>query len=181
MSYSDIIKVYSYNNYYCNSTMNDKNFIDGHKIMIELYRDSTLLTLKGKEITWILKENIAHLDYIRFNDSFRNSGILSELHKNCISIMNDSVDISKITLKPLTDVVTLWLYLGFEFERSSEKDNFIITLIDWIDENEIPYEIENIENDKLLDTIKNLKQYLFLYSFPKAIKHYISNLYKGVA
>lgn len=181
MSYSDILSIYNAKPFSCKCINNDQYHPDGHRIQIELYKNTKMLTVQGKEITWNLNNSVAHLDYIGFCPSLRDDGLLSEIHKNCTTVMKKSLSIQKVTLSPLTHVVTLWLYLGFKFIRPSEKDNFILTLIDWIDENNIQYNIENIEHDIMSDTIKNLKEELFLYDFPKSIKKYISNLYKDVA
>ena len=180
MSYTDILKIYSFDDYSCECVHNDKYSIDGHKIMIKLYKDSRLISVENKETIWILNKPVAHLDYIGFDENFRHDGNLRKIHKNCISVLKASSSISKVTLKPLTHVVTLWLYLGFEFVKETEKDNFILTLINWIDDNNIEYNIKNIENDIMPYTIKNLKEYLLQYDFPSAIKQYISTLYKDV-
>jgi hypothetical protein len=81
----------------------------------------------------------------------------------------------------LLDVVTLWLYLGFKFKKRQEYNNFIISLIDWIDENNISFDIDTINNLETTILIQKLKNDIIEFEFPNFLNsnnYYVSTLYK---
>jgi len=179
----DILSIYNFANFYGTMTKSDTNHPDGHKIFIELTKDGICITEHKKEIVWVLKGANAHLDYIGIKKNFRG-GVLSAIHKNCIKVLSASRSIQRVTLKPLLNIVTMWLYLGFKFERDSQKDLFITTLIGWIDTHGIDYDISNIENGTIAEVMKGLRYYFTQYGFPSYLNeqhYYVSTLYKDVS
>lgn len=181
--YLNILELYDFDYYTSICINDDKNFIDGRKISLELYKESALLTVKGKEIVWILNDSNAHLDYIGFNKNFRNTGLIKEIHSNCYKVFKRT-SIKQITLKPLSSVLTMWLYFGFSFERINEEIRTRLLLIDYLKSSNNIKESDIKEYDRmhLLDIVKKHKEALKNDDFPNLVNAslYYSKLKKVV-
>jgi hypothetical protein len=144
--------------------------------LLDIYKDN--IKINTQEIEWIYKDKIATLGYIGFNN--KGNGNLKLFHNHCIEIFKESI-FEQVELKPLLDVVTLWLYLGFKFKKRQEYNNFIISLIDWIDENNISFDIDTINNLNTTILIQKLKDDIIEFEFPNFLNsnhYYVSTLYK---
>jgi len=173
---SVFLNIYSISGYETKQVHSNSNHPDGTRLLIDIYKDNT--KINSQEVEWIYQDKIATLGYIGFND--KGNGLLRLFHNNCIQIFKESI-FEQVELKPLLDVVTLWLYLGFQFKRKQEYNNFIISLIDWIDENNISFDINTINSLETTILIQKLKDDIIKFEFPNFLNsnsYYISTLYK---
>ena len=173
---SVFLNIYRISGHESKQVHSNSNHLDGTRLLLDIYKDD--IQINTQEIEWIYKDKIATLGYIGFND--KGNGNLRLFHNHCIEILKESI-FEKVELKPLLNVVTLWLYLGFEFKRRQEYNNFIISLIDWIDENNISFDIDTINNLDTTILIQTLKDDIIKFEFPNFLNsnnYYVSTLYK---
>jgi len=173
---SIFLNIYNISGYKTKQVHSNSNHPDGTRLLIDIYKNNT--KINSQEIEWIYKDKIATLGYIGFTD--KGNGLLRLFHNNCIQIFKKSI-VEQVELKPLLDVVTLWLYLGFQFKRKQEYNNFIISLIDWIDENDISFDIDTINSLETTILIQKLKSDIIKFEFPNFLNsndYYVSTLYK---
>jgi len=178
----NIDNIYAFSNFKTKCTYNDPSFIDGDKYLLELYQDSTMITDTHKEICIVLNEASLKLEYIGIKEKFRG-GVLKLLHTNCFNILQNS-NIENIILKPLSSVLTMWIYLGFDFIKPIEAIRARLTLINYLKSKNIIKEIEIVKYDEMaLNDIVALHKEIFKQSdFPKVVEKelYYTNLTKDV-
>jgi hypothetical protein len=152
------LNIYKISGHESKEVHSNSNHPDGTRLLLDIYKDK--------------------IATIGFND--KGNGNLRLFHNHCIEIFKESI-FEQVELKPLLDVITLWLYLGFEFKRRQEYNNFIISLIDWIDENNISFDIDTINNLETTILIQKLKNDIIEFEFPNFLNsnnYYVSTLYK---
>lgn len=178
----NIDKLYTFSNFKTKCIYNDPMFIDGDKYLLELYQDDSILTDKNKEICIVLDGVSLKLEYIGIKEKFRG-GVLKQLHKNCYDTLKDS-NVKEILLKPLSNVLTMWIYLGFDFIKPIELIRAKLTLISYLKSKNIIKEIDIAIYDKMsLKDIVSMHKEVFKQSeFPKLVEKnfYYTNLSKGV-
>jgi len=178
----NIEKLYTFSNFKTKCIYNDPIFIDGDKYLLELYQDDLILTDKNKEICIVLDGVSLKLEYIGIKEKFRG-GVLTQLHKNCYDILKDS-NIKAIILKPLSNVLTMWIYLGFDFIKPIEALRARLTLISYLKSKNIIEDIDIVRYDKmsLKDMVVIHKEVFKQSEFPKLIEKelYYTNLSKGI-
>ncbi|MEA2100859.1 MAG: hypothetical protein U9P72_12105 [Campylobacterota bacterium] len=178
----DIDKLYTFSNFKARCIYHDPMFIDGDKYLLELYQDDSILTDKNKEVCIVLVGVSLKLEYIGIQEKFRG-GVLKQLHKNCYDILRAS-SFEEILLKPLSSVLTMWVYLGFDFIKPIEAIRARVTLISYLKSKNIIKEIDIVRYDKmsLKDIVSTHKEAFKQSEFPKLIEKelYYTNLRKGV-
>ncbi len=176
----NINNIYTFSNFKTKCIYNDSLFIDGDKYLLKLYQDNTMITDTHKEICIVLHEASLKLDYIGIKEEFRG-GILKALHNNCYNVLKKS-NIENIILKPLSSVLTMWIYFGFNFIRPIEAIRARLTLVNYLKSKSVIEEQEIVKYDEmLLKDIVILHKEIFKQSdFPKVIEKelYYTNLTK---
>lgn len=177
-----INKLYTFTNFKTKCVYNDPLFIDGDKYLLELYQDDIMITGMNKEICIVLSKVSLKLEYIGIEKQFRG-GILKLLHNNCYNALKNTL-IENIILKPLSSVLTMWIYLGFDFIKPIEAVRARLTLINYLKSKNIIKENEIARYDKMLlkDMVVLHKEIFKQNDFPNIIEKelYYTNLSKVV-
>ena len=178
----EINKLYTVTNLKTKCTYNDPIFIDGDKYLLELYQDNELITATNKEICIVLSGASLKLEYIGIKEQFRG-GVLKLLHNNCYNTLKDT-PIKNILLKPLSSVLTMWIYFGFTFMKPIEALRARLTFINYLKSQNIIKESEIVRYDKmpLKDMVVLHKEIFKQSNFPNIIEKelYYTNLSKVV-
>ena len=176
-------ELYTTANYTSQVSLYDESHPDGHRVMMQLFSGSVLISQNGKDIDLYFNSKTIYLGYIGINKKNRG-GVLKELHRNCISILK-KYGYEAVKLKPLSSVLTMWIYLGFSFSKEIEEIKTRYLLIDYlkslsaISDKDIQY----YDKMALIDIVSAHKEQFKNDLFPKLVdkKLYYSNLYKEVA
>ena len=153
-----INNIYTFEDFISKSIKEDPFHPDGHKFMLELYKNKHLITVPNKEIDLYINSQTMYIGYIGFDKQYRG-GTLKELHTHCLNVLQNSI-INKVVLKPLTNVLTMWIYFGFTFEKSYEAIRARLTMINYlksksiINENDIP-KYAKMTLMEIVNTFKN--------------------------
>lgn len=176
----DINLLYTISNFKTKCIYNDPLFVDGDKYLLELYQDTTMITDTHKEICIVLNKASLKLEYIGIKEEFRG-GILKLLHNHCYNILRDTY-IETIILKPLSSVLTMWIYLGFNFIKPIEAVRARLTLINYLKSKHIikDVEIQKYDAMELKDIVTLHKEIFKQNDFPRLIEKelYYTNLSK---
>ncbi|MEA2019001.1 MAG: hypothetical protein U9N59_11190 [Campylobacterota bacterium] len=174
--------LYNFSNFKTKCIYNDPMFIDGDKYLLELYRDDLILTDKNKEICFAIDKTSLKLEYIGIKEKFRG-GVLKQLHNNCYEVLKHT-NIENILLKPLSNVLTMWIYLGFDFIKPMELIRVRLTLINYLKSKNVIEDSDIVKYDKmaLKDMVVLHKELFKQREFPKIVEKelYYTNLSKGV-
>ena len=179
----NILELYTFSDFKSECIKEDPYYIEGKKFFLSLSRNNINLTTSGKEICFVLiDENTLKLDYIGIKEEYRG-GILKELHKNCYQALKKT-KITNVILKPLTNVLSMWIYLGFDFIKPLEIIRAKLTFINFLKTKEIISDDEVINYDKmdLKDIIIKHKDSFKQLDFPAFIEKefYYTNLKKDI-
>jgi len=181
-----IENLYTFLDFKTKCILYNRDFINEYnKFLLEIYKGDLKITDKNKEVCIILdnSNSTLMLDYIGFKKEFRNKGILKQLHNNCYKVLQ-TVGIKYIKLKPLTNVLTLWIYLGFDFVKPLEEIRAKLTLINYLKKNNV-ISIEQVsiyDKMSLQEIVKKHKELFKQKDFPAIVEKelYYSYLQKAI-
>lgn len=175
-------ELYTTKNYSCEVTLCDTSHPNGHRIMLELFNDGTLISQIDKDIELYFTYDVLYLGYIGVKKKYRG-GIFKELHTSCIAVLK-KYGYKKVRLKPLSSVLTMWIYLGFSFEKKIEEIKTRYLLIDYLKSLNLILDKEIKKYDKipLIEIISTYKKEFKSNAFPKLVDAnlYYSNLHKEI-
>jgi len=178
-----ISQLYSIGKYSSKITLNDKYHPDGDRIMMQLFYNGVLISQENKDIDLYFTNATLNIGYIGIEEKYRG-GTLKRLHANCISTLK-KYDYKTVKLKPLSSVLTMWIYLGFSFSKKIEEIKTRYLLINYLKSLSIISEETIKEYDKipLIEIVSNHKNVFKNKEFPLVVekKLYYSYLYKEVA
>ena len=126
---------------------------DGECYLYDVFINGEKLT--NSKIEWYKKSQThMYLGYIGFIEVFRNKGILKNyIHPYCINYLK-KLGIKKITLRPLSKALNIWIILGFVFEKKFEEGRVKFTILNYLKSKGIISYEEITKYDKFL--IKDL-------------------------
>ena len=178
----NIDNIYTFSNFKTKCIYNNPQFIDGDKYLLELYKDDVILTDTNKEICIVIDKNLLKLEYIGIKENLRG-GVLKQLHKNCYEILKTTY-IENIVLKPLSTVLTMWIYLGFNFIKPMELIRAKLTLINYLKSKNIidDSSISKYDEMEIQEIVILHKEIFKEKEFPKLVEKelYYTNLSKDI-
>lgn len=177
----DAAELYTVSDFTSEVTFADPSHPNGHRVMLCISKNGVIASKNDADLYF--KDGVLYLGYIGFLEKFQG-GTLKLLHPHCIKTLS-KYGYTKILLKPLSDVLTLWIYFGFVFIEKIEEIKTRYLLIDYLRSLHIISDIDIPKYDKMLlvDIVKLHKEAFKSKDFPKLIdkKLYYTNLEKRIA
>ncbi len=153
----------------------------GHRVMLRISKNGVIASKQDADLYFL--NGSLYLGYIGFLKEFQG-GTLKLLHSHCIQTLR-KYGYSKILLKPLSSVLTMWIYFGFGFMKHIEEIKTRYLIVNYLKERNIISDADIQKYDKmaLIDIVKLHKEAFKSKDFPKLVdtKLYYTNLEKRIA